>query len=287
MATVYPTATGVWSTRTWNNDATGAAYGMAPQAGDTVLANGRTITIDQNITVAALSTRVGTTAAAGGGFTVSGTRTINADSYGGTTTCLTLSASTSAVQNGNSYGSNTSNSMYGTNINPGCVQNGNSTGGNGTGRTGTLLNGGGIQNGNSTGGSAAYAYGTQANGGIQNGNSTGGSASDAYGTYLAASGAIQYGNCTGGGVSGAHGTLIGGGCSAILDTATGATAGAYGIYSYETIRHYVLIKTESGSYAKSLNGSAETVDTNIPMVNYNTGGGGGVRLVNTRGGADQ
>jgi hypothetical protein len=52
MAIVYPTATGAYSTRTWNNDATGAAYGMAPQVDDTVLANGLAITLDTDITVA-------------------------------------------------------------------------------------------------------------------------------------------------------------------------------------------------------------------------------------------
>jgi cytoskeletal protein CcmA (bactofilin family) len=67
MAVVYPTAAGDWSTRTWNDDATGAAYsGGTPQVGDTVLTNNLTITMDQNITIATISNRAGTNAAAGG-----------------------------------------------------------------------------------------------------------------------------------------------------------------------------------------------------------------------------
>ena len=66
MATVYPTAAGTWSTRTWNDDATGAAYGPGtPQAADIVLANGFAITINANITVASIKTVAGVTAAAG------------------------------------------------------------------------------------------------------------------------------------------------------------------------------------------------------------------------------
>jgi len=116
MATVYPTAAGAWSTRTWNDDSTGAAYGAGtPQTGDTVLANNLAITVDVDITVAELSTRVGTTAAAGGGFTVSGTRTINANINAGTTDCLTIP----------SFGSN-------------ITVNGNVTGGSGTGADGIV-----------------------------------------------------------------------------------------------------------------------------------------------------
>jgi hypothetical protein len=67
MAVVYPTAAGNWSTRTWNDDATGSAYsGGTPQTGDTVLTNNVTITMDQNITIAEIANRAGTNAAAGG-----------------------------------------------------------------------------------------------------------------------------------------------------------------------------------------------------------------------------
>lgn len=253
MATVYPTAAGAWSTRTWNNDATGAAYGMAPQTGDTVLANGLAITLDTNITVVALSTRVGTTAVAGGSFTTSGTRTITADSYAGTSDCLTI-LNNSSVQTGNSFGSDTTNTRYGTTINSTCTQNGNSTGGNGNTRTGTLINAGGLQNGNSTGGTGTSAYGTRINaGGVQIGNSTGGSGTSSYGTYL--NGGIQNGNATGGSGIASHGTAVyttgsifygngtgsstGGAtssgvdvaaiCVCIVPIATGNTSGNYGV----------------------------------------------------------
>lgn len=113
MATVYPTSAGAWSTRTWNNDATGSAYGMAPQAGDTVLANGLAITIDAAITVAAISTRVGTTASAGGSFSVNSSGVaqivVTANCYAGTTTCLVASNGSKVV--GNSFGSNTTASV--------------------------------------------------------------------------------------------------------------------------------------------------------------------------------
>jgi len=67
MAIVYPTEAGNWSTRTWYDDATGAPYSNGtPQEDDEVRLNGLTITMDQNITIAAISNRIGTNAAAGG-----------------------------------------------------------------------------------------------------------------------------------------------------------------------------------------------------------------------------
>lgn len=228
MATVYPTAAGEWSTRTWNDDATGAAYGMAPQAGDTVLANGLAITLDTNITVAALSTRVGTTAVAGGSFTTSGTRTITCDTYGGTTSCLILQDSSNSVHVGNSFGSNTTASMCGTTINATCTQNGNSTGGNGTSRHATLIQSGGTQNGNATGGSGLNALGSNvAGGGILNGNTFGGTATSAAGATIAA-GAVQVGNSTGSPTSGANGTNVNAGGLQKGNSTGGGVSGAYG-----------------------------------------------------------
>lgn len=262
MATVYPTAAGAWSTRTWNDDSTGAAYGAGtPQTGDTVHANNLAITLDTDITVAALSTRAGTTAAAGGSFSTSGARIVNADSYAGSISCLALVAASGSIQNGNSYGSNTTNTRYGTTIASGCIQNGNSTGGNGTNRIGSQVAAGGIQNGDSTGGSGNAAYGST----VQVGG-------------------VQYGNATGGSVSGAHGTNIAAGGLAIIETASGATSGAFGVYSSATDRYVALIKNESGSYPKSLTAQAETTDTNVPFVNYNAGGGGAGIARLTRGG---
>jgi len=107
MAERYAVATGVWEAATFNG-------GTLPGVGDIVHANGYTVTIDQDITVAALSTRVGVTAAAGGGFTVSSAdRTIRANLYSGTTNCLTCSASSGTFTlHGWSYGSDTTAGVY-------------------------------------------------------------------------------------------------------------------------------------------------------------------------------
>ena len=293
MADVYPTAAGAWSTRTWNDDATGLAYGGPPLAGDNVYANNLAITIDVDITVAELRTTAGTTAVAGGSFTTSGTRVVNADSRAGSTNCLTLTASSSSVQNGDSFGSLTTNTINATTVGNTCVQNGNSIGGNGTNRVGTsvsgiqngnstggsvnggngtVINAGGIQDGNSTGGSASGASGTVINGGgIQNGNSTGGSASGASGTTINGGG-IQNGNGTGGSVSGAHGTTIATGGVALITTATGNTSGAFGVNSTATTRYVAIIKNEVGIAAKSLSAAAETTSANVPFVSFEGSG---------------
>lgn len=162
MATVYPTSAGAWSTRTWNDDATGLPYGMLPQPGDTVLANGLVISINMNITVESVRTRPGAFAVAGGTFNTIGAWTVNADSYAGSSSCLILAQGTNAIQNGNSYGSDSSNNINGTIVERGCIQYGNSYGGNGANRRGTLINAGGLQVGNAYGGSGSVdAIGTQ------------------------------------------------------------------------------------------------------------------------------
>lgn len=106
MATVYPTATGNWSTRTWNDDSTGAAYGPGtPQSGDTVLLSNREINLDTDVTVALIRNIAGTNATAGGTLTVIGARTLNANLQAGTVDMVLFSASsTSLVVNGNVTG---------------------------------------------------------------------------------------------------------------------------------------------------------------------------------------
>ena len=67
MATVYPNANSVWSnTAIWYDDATGLATGQVPQAGDTVLLNGKTITMDVSTSIDYLKNIAGTTAIIGG-----------------------------------------------------------------------------------------------------------------------------------------------------------------------------------------------------------------------------
>lgn len=114
MALRYAVANGNWSAlATWDGGAS------LPGAGDDVYANGKTVTIDQNVTVLSLRTTAGAPAVAGGGFTVATSgRTITADIYAGSSTCVTISASSATCTiNGAIYGSSTTNStIYGVNI---------------------------------------------------------------------------------------------------------------------------------------------------------------------------
>lgn len=273
MAGVYPTASGAWSTRTWNDDSTGAAYGPGtPQAGDTVYANGRSIDIDQDVTVASLRSTAGTTAAAGGTFTTNGNRTVTVDSYAGSSNALAIAAG--GVQVGNSFGSTTSSFVYGTRINSGGIQNGNSTGGSAGNAVGTLITGGGTQNGNSTAGSNSGSHGTVINAGaIQNGNSTGSGTNGAYGTDNSG---IQHGDATGGSTSGSHGTYMNSRSYFFGGTVTGNTAGAYGVEASAGDNHSVVITTsEVGTYAVNLDAQVERDNTNVPFYDPAGGGGGG------------
>jgi len=106
MAERYAVATGIWEAATFNG-------GTLPAVDDTVHANGYTVTVDQDIAVAALSTRVGATAVAGGGFSAISGVTITANLYAGTNHCLACSGSTGTrVVYGTAYGSNTTSSVY-------------------------------------------------------------------------------------------------------------------------------------------------------------------------------
>lgn len=88
MATRWAVATGNWSnTATWDG-------GTLPTSADDVFADGKTVTIDQNVTVLSLRTTQRAGGTAGGGFTVSGAYTITCTGSGilaGTTTGLTCS----------------------------------------------------------------------------------------------------------------------------------------------------------------------------------------------------
>lgn len=112
MANVYAVSAGNWSVAArWNT-------GALPTAADDVYANGFAVTIDQDITVVSLNTRSNTGIAAGGSFTASSTRTINASVYAGTSTCLTLSG-TSLTFNVNAptiQGPNGASTVYGINV---------------------------------------------------------------------------------------------------------------------------------------------------------------------------
>ena len=221
-----------------------------PAAGDDVFANNFTVTINSSITVQSLSTRAGTTAIAGGLFTNSGNVTINADTYAGTTDCLRLVANSGAVQNGNSYGSNTTANRFATTCNTGTIQNGNAYGGLAAAGTGTYLARGRL-NGNAYGGSGSSnslgvsvgsggnfygdsfggtgSYGALiASGGIQYGTAYGSATAAFAGSYMFYGGILS-GGAVGGGVANAHGALsdLGG---IFHGTATGSsTANARGV----------------------------------------------------------
>jgi hypothetical protein len=173
MAVVYPTAAGDWSTRTWNDDATGAAYsGGTPQIGDTVLTNGVTITMDQNITIAEISNRAGTNATAGGtlgcpngadGLTLNSNVIGNAS--GGAVT-VSMSVGNSLTVNGDitgATGAGAQNSGNGIRVTStgNLVLNGNVVGGSVTLTAGVSFtsSGTGTINGNCQGGSGSAAYG--------------------------------------------------------------------------------------------------------------------------------
>jgi hypothetical protein len=86
MALRYAANTGNWSAlATWDGGAS------LPGAGDDVYANGKTVTIDQDVTVLSLRTTAGGAAVAGGNFAVSTARTITAEIIAGSSICLSAS----------------------------------------------------------------------------------------------------------------------------------------------------------------------------------------------------
>jgi len=101
MAIVYPLANGNWSTvANWYSG--GVAYGQLPLATDDVYSDGKTVTIDQNVTVANLYTSQRTGGINGGSFTItSGSYTINANLNAGGGTCLNFTSTGNLNINGN------------------------------------------------------------------------------------------------------------------------------------------------------------------------------------------
>jgi hypothetical protein len=228
----------------------GIPYGQLPQSGDIVCANGKTVTIDMDLaayTFDRLTTVATSPAAAGGGFTMGISGTINANITAGTTPCLTSTGTgTTLVINGEIKGGGSSGAR-GLTCSGDCTVTitGNVTGG--------ISNGHGIQcsaactvtiTGNVTGGSNTYAYGIYCNAACTvtiTGNVTGGSSGP--GIYCNAACTVTItGNVTGG--SGAY---------------------AHGIYCYAanniiTISGTILGKTAMGVYLVSYTtGSSLTV----------------------------
>jgi hypothetical protein len=240
MAERWFVASGNWVAANFNG-------GTLPAADDDVFANGFAATINTSITVKSLSTRAGSTAVAGGSFTTSGTVTVTADSYAGSTNCLTLNAN--AIQNGNSFGSTTTNSTSATIVEYQAVQNGNATGGSGFIRLGSTVRNGGVLNGDTTGGTvsslasgAVLSFNARQNGNanasdaapgtilqtrsILNGNSYGHATAGVVGCD-ASGGSIHIGNSFGGGGVNAHGTRLSG-CIQIGNSTGGSGASSIG-----------------------------------------------------------
>jgi hypothetical protein len=183
MAVVYPAANDNWSTvANWMSG--GNPYGQLPQSGDIVCANGKTIVIDMDLaayTFDRLTTAATAPAAAGGGFTMGISGTINANIIAGTTPCLTSTGTgTTLVINGEIKGGG-SNNARGLTCSGDC--------------TVTVT-------GNVTGGSTAYTYGIYCAAACTvtiTGNVTGGSTGYTFGIYCSAACNVTItGNVTGG-----------------------------------------------------------------------------------------
>ena len=112
MADKWPLANGNWSSAAnWNG-------GTKPVAGDYVYADGKTVTIDENVTVANLFTTTRSGGTAGGGFSVSSSVTINANVTAGSSICVTFSGTTGTTLtiNGQISGSQTSGNCSGVSV---------------------------------------------------------------------------------------------------------------------------------------------------------------------------
>jgi hypothetical protein len=145
MADKWPLANGAWSdSANWNS-------GTLPQPADVVYADGKTVSIDQNVTVASLR---GTQRSGGtiGGFflTTDGGFTINADVYGGGGNhTLQMAVGHNCVLNGNAYGNTTGSNIYTVLVSGTNTMNGNLvSGGSQSNARGLLVATGAVLNGN-------------------------------------------------------------------------------------------------------------------------------------------
>jgi hypothetical protein len=187
MAVVYPLANGNWSTITWYSG--GVPYGSLPLAGDDVYADGKTVTIDTNVTVANLYTTLRSGGTVGGVFNVVASGlTITANIIASGTVsfnfAMVISATGTTTIIGNITAATSGNYGIGLQISAGTVNvTGNvSGGGSGTinGTHGISVIGSSILNlvGNVTGGaSSTGTYGiafSNTSRGVITGNATGG-----------------------------------------------------------------------------------------------------------------
>lgn len=170
MADKWPAANGNWSTAAnWNG-------GTLPQPGDDVYADGKTVTIDQDINVVSIQTTQRSGGTAGGGFTIGNIdATITANIVAGTTACLSMNTiSTLVTIIGNITGGSASNAYgvtYGSVSQVTLNITGNITGGSGTNSYGLLCNSASTTLsisiiGNVTGGSGTTAAGLRQAGSV-------------------------------------------------------------------------------------------------------------------------
>lgn len=111
MATILAAASGNWNaTGTWTG-------GVVPTAGDIAVANGRTVTINQDITVAELRNDTTGGATTGGSYTITANRIINANIIGGGGPCCVFSATGSLTINGSITGSTSNTNNVGLSVN--------------------------------------------------------------------------------------------------------------------------------------------------------------------------
>ena len=291
----WAVATGNWSaTGTWNG-------GTLPAVGDDVYANNFTVTVDSNRTANTVRTTAGTTAVAGGGFTLANGVTLTLTGSGdnaiaGSTSCITYSGTSgnSATLIGNPVGSGTTGSRYGaTNTSTGTLNitgnptgggagssfgvNNNSTGtvnvtGNPTAGAGSAANGcrnvsSGTLNitGNVTGSAVGMAAYWATGGGTVTGTVTGGSSSSVYGLQNGGTGTISIvGSVVGGSAANAMAALNSStGTITISGNATGGSnATAYGASNSSSGTLTVAGKATSAT-AAAVNGSAIATLTSV------------------------
>lgn len=230
--------TQVWAVANGNSNA-GATWngGVVPTSTQDVYANGFTVTVNASTEWKSANTIAGTTAVAGGGFTLSNgvTLTLNGgagNATAGSSTCITYSGTTgnSATLVGHPVGSATTGVRHGaTNTSTGTLNiTGNPSGGSTGSSYGVLNNSTGTVNvtGNPVAGSGSASSGVRnASTGTLNviGNLTGNAAGMA--GYWAAGGGTITGTVTGGTSSGASGIQnAGSGTIAIVGSCVGGSA---------------------------------------------------------------
>jgi len=232
MATIKANATGNWSAgATW-------VGGVAPGPGDVAVANGKTVTIDGNVTCTEIRNDTTGGATAGGSFTLNAGVTLTANLIAGAATLL--NASYNSPGNASIVGNVTAGGSNGIAVNfngTGTLNvTGHATAGSVANADGIRLTSTGTLNltGNALGATADYAYGVNQTGNgttVQTGNAVGGSGNASAGIKVSAGFYILNGNATGGsGPGGTHGVNQTGGVVTINGVATGTNNG-YGAYN--------------------------------------------------------